>query len=48
MKGQPLALCVKHPEPIIHRADVACPLCAAEARIAALEQQVQAFTMRKP
>ena len=47
MAGKPLALCVKHDEPIIHRADITCPLCAAVARVTELEQQMKALTLRK-
>ena len=35
----PLALCLKHQEPILDRAAAECPLCKAQKRIAELEEE---------
>lgn len=37
----PLALCLKHREPILYRAKADCPLCRAEKRIAELERKAE-------
>lgn len=47
MPKGPLALCVKHEEPIVYRAKTSCPLCAAEARIAELERTLREMTREK-